>query len=133
MDKDQIKDITIDTGIDTGLYLGTKYLLHIMLDFKDTKNVNFGDAAIFIISDLAYQFSYHYLYVTKKFAQPLIIKNPIYNCDLSKYGGLILGVTILNFFTDRSGRMVDNIISIGTSGAVSGIVDALRGESRCVK
>jgi hypothetical protein len=125
MNKNQIKDI----GIDTGLYLGTKYILHVGADLEYTKNINPGDAAVFIVTDILY----HYLYMNKKYTSLEITDNPTYNCDINKYGGLIIGVSLLNFLTGRKERVIDNIISVGVSGAVSAIIDAMRGGTRCVK
>lgn len=120
--------IAFNIGFDTLYFIVTKYALHHGLDMTQTKNVNNGDIGVFIAADGVSNIFLTKYYVDKGFN---VVSGPAYNCDINKYGSVMLGASLLNIVLDRKERIIDNLISIGTSGVLSAIVDSIRGESRC--
>jgi hypothetical protein len=108
-------------GLDSLVYAGTKYTLHRVIDYHKLKDINFGDIVSFAIIDGIY-----YIFLRDRIAM-YFSNNEMAAYVITKYGTIILGVSIINFISGRSARIVDNLINIGASGAITEGVQFLLG------
>jgi hypothetical protein len=116
----------LNIGFDTIYYIITKYALHYTIDASQTKNLDTGDVGVFLATDGIYTIFF------EGYFDSALLDNAEYNCEINKYGSLMAGASIINLVMGRKDRILDNLISIGASGAVSALVDGIRGKSRCV-
>jgi len=115
----------LDIGIDSIVFMGTKYILHHGLDMPHVHNLNGGDIGVFIATDGIYHIWFRGYFETKPF------DTASYNCEINKWGSIMAGDALLNLVTGRKDRIMDNLISVGISGLVSTLIDSMREKSRC--
>jgi hypothetical protein len=116
-------NFVIDVSFDTIVYGGTKYVLNKAIDGEYFRKIKIADIAFFAIID-----SVHYV-----FFKSLVffnLSNSQYTYLISKYAFIMAGVSVLNLVTDRSKRILDNIINIGASAGVGVTVRMLYAKFR---
>lgn len=102
----------VDTGYDSVIYLGTKYILHKAIGHHYLMAIDMGDILAFVAVDGAFN-----VILNAGIAFSLTLAQ--YNYLVAKYAIIAIGVTAVNFVSGRSNRIIDNLINIGASAGVN--------------
>ena len=111
-------------GYDTVIYAGTKYTLHEFVGGAELKALNSGDIFAFAAADGLY-----YILLKNRVAY-FFTTFAMFSNIVAKYATIIGAVTLVNFLFDRKERILDNLINIGASGAVSEAVAYVLGNDK---
>jgi hypothetical protein len=106
------KDALCQMAFDSVIFAGTKFTLHKIIDGKYFHQVDGMDILVFFIADGVYYM------LLRNFTAGYFTSHAIYRDFITKYGTIILGVTLFDLLIGDKHRVISNLISIGVSGGV---------------
>lgn len=114
-----LKSTAIQIGYDTAIYAASKYALE-KANAPHVHMPNAEDLGIYAVTDLVYDKC-----IDKKFDFHLI-SDPLINKRVERFVFLGVGISAINLFLEhRSHRFWDNLIALGASEGVQGLINRM--------
>jgi hypothetical protein len=114
-----LKQTAIQIGYDAAIYGISKYGLE-KVNAPHVHMPNMEDIGIYIVADLVYDKC-----INRRFNFNLI-SDPLINMRLERFVFIGIGISAINMFLEhRSHRFYDNLIALGASEAVQGLINRM--------